>query len=95
MLIRLVRLRLQPDKVDEFLALYAAARPVIVAQPGCQHVQLLRQSDDPTAFATWSVWENVEALERYRTSAFFAHFWPQVKALFRQPAEAISFEEAG
>lgn len=95
MLARLVRMHFQPDKVDEFLALYAVAYPVISAQPGCFSVQLVRQQDDPSAFATWSLWQDAAALEAYRTSAFFLEFWPQVKALFRQPAQAISFDAVG
>jgi quinol monooxygenase YgiN len=92
MLARLVRMRFQPDKVDEFLALYATAQPIIATQPGCHSVQLVRQIDDPSAFATWSLWQDASALEAYRTSAFFLGFWPQVRALFRQPADATSFE---
>lgn len=92
MLTRLVRMRFGPDRVDEFLRLYAANRATIAAQPGCLSVQLLREADDPTAFATWSVWTDAAALEAYRTSAFFRGFWPVVRALFRAPAEAASFE---
>lgn len=95
MLTRLVRMRFQPDRVDAFLALYAVMRPKIVSQPGCRSVQLVREIDDPAAFATWSVWESAAALEAYRTSAFFRQYWPQVRALFRQPAEAVSFELVG
>ncbi len=92
MLTRLVRMYFQPDKVDEFLAFYEQLRPKIAQQPGCISVQLLRQTDDPAAFATWSVWESAAALDAYRTSAFFKSFWPQVRTWFRQPAEAVSFE---
>ncbi len=89
---RLVRIYFQPDKVDEFLAFYQQLRPQIARQPGCISVQLLRQANDPAAFATWSVWESQAALDAYRTSEFFRSFWPQVKTWFRQPAEAVSFD---
>lgn len=92
MLTRLVRMRFQPSHVDQFLALYATMRPAIVSQPGCLSVQLVRELDDPASFATWSTWESTAALDAYRTSAFFRQYWPQVRALFRQPAEAVSFE---
>lgn len=92
MLTRLVRMRFQPDQVEAFLALYTMMRPRIVSQPGCLSVQLVREIDDPAAFATWSTWESAAALEAYRTSVFFRQYWPQVRALFRQPAEAVSFE---
>lgn len=92
MLSRLVRMRFQPDQVETFLALYVTMRTKIVSQPGCLSVQLVREIDDPAAFATWSTWESAAALDAYRTSAFFRQYWPQVRVLFRQPAEAISFE---
>jgi quinol monooxygenase YgiN len=38
------------------------------------------------------MWDNAAALDAYRTGAFFRSFWPEVKALFRAPAEAVSFE---
>lgn len=92
MLTRLVRMYFRPEEVEAFLELYRAARPRIVAQPGCYGVQLLRQHDDPAAFATWSTWEDAAALDAYRTSPFFVEFWPQVRALFRTPPEAASFD---
>lgn len=93
MVLRLVRMRFQPDQVETFLRLYAANAAAIAGQPGCLGVQLVRQMDDPAAFATWSRWESTAALDAYRTGPFFVQFWPQVKALFRSPPEAVSFEE--
>ncbi len=93
MLIRLVRMRFRSEEVERFLALYDQAYPIIVGQPGCRSVQLVREIDDPAAFATWSVWDDAAALDAYRRSAFFRGFWPEVKALFRAPAQAVSFEE--
>ncbi len=92
MLARLVRMRFKPEHVETFLALYAEARPRIQAQPGCLGVQLARETRDPAAFATWSLWEDAAALERYRASEFFTTFWPRVRALFRESPEAVSFE---
>lgn len=92
MLIRLVRMHFRPEAVDAFLALYATARPIITSQPGCFSVQLVRERDDSAAFATWSTWADAAALDAYRASAFFRGFWPQVRVLFRQPAEVVSYE---
>lgn len=92
MLIRLVRMYIHSEEVAAFLSLYKEARPIIVGQRGCQSVLLAQQIDDPTAFTTWSMWDDAAALDAYRTSDFFRGFWPQVRALFRAPAEAVSFE---
>jgi quinol monooxygenase YgiN len=92
MLTRLVRMYIQPERVEDFVLFYEQIRPQIARQPGCVSVQLLRQADDPSAFATWSIWESSAALDAYRSSEVFRSFWPQVKRWFRQPAEAVSFE---
>jgi len=92
-IVRLVRMRFRPEEVERFLALYERAYPVIVGQPGCRSVQLVREVNDPAAFATWSVWNDGASLDAYRRSPFFRSFWPEVKALFCAPAEAVSFEE--
>ena len=93
MLIRLVRMYFRPDEVERFLTMYEQTRPIIASQPGCRSVQLVRQIDDPAAFATWSIWDDQAALDAYRRSEFFRSFWPEVRALFRAPAEAVSFEQ--
>ncbi len=43
MIVRLVRMRFRPEEVERFLALYERAYPVIVGQPGCRSVQLVRE----------------------------------------------------
>ncbi len=93
MLMRLVRMYIRAEEVAAFLKLYKEARSIIIAQAGCRSVLLMQQIDDPTAFATWSVWDDATALDAYRTSDFFRRFWPEVRALFRAPAEAVSFEQ--
>lgn len=93
MVLRFVRMRFRPEEVEQFVALYEGAYPLIAGQPGCRSVQLIRELDDPAAFATWSVWDDEAALDAYRASPFFRRFWPEVRALFRAPAEAVSFEQ--
>ena len=92
MIVRLVRLKFAPENVEEFLEFYARSEPAIRAQEGCLALSLLRETGDPGSFATWSTWQSGRDLQRYRRSEFFRGFWPTVKALLREPAEAASFE---
>lgn len=78
-------------EVEQFTRLYHAARPTILAQPGCQSVILVQDIERPTVFVTWSVWDDEAALEAYRTSAFFQDFWPNVRALFDAPPRVQTF----
>lgn len=93
MIVRLVRLKFPPEHVATFLEFYAQSEPSIRAQPGCLSLALVRETGDPDAFATWSAWRSGRDLQAYRRSDFFRSFWPTVKSLLREPADAVSFEQ--
>ncbi len=91
MLIRLVQMTFQPERVGDFLAFYPSVAERIRAFPGCAHLEFLQDADDPTAFATYSHWDSAEALEAYRRSDLFRPTWAHIKPWFAKPAEATSF----
>ena len=90
MLIRVVRMTFQPDGVGPFLDLFRASRPLIRAFPGCLHLELCRDADDPNVFCTYSHWESGLALEAYRQSELFLSTWARTKSLFAAKAHAFS-----
>ncbi|MCB9169171.1 MAG: antibiotic biosynthesis monooxygenase [Flavobacteriales bacterium] len=92
MIIRLVRMTFRAEAVDRFLTLFEDWRHRIIAMPGCTHLELLQDIDDPRVFTTYSQWRTLEDLDRYRGSEVFASVWPVVKSLFEAPAEAWSNE---
>lgn len=92
MIVRLVRLKFAPEHVEGFLEFFARSEQAIRHQEGCLSLSLLRETGDPAAFATWSTWRSGRDLQRYRRSDFFRSFWPTVKSLLREPAEAVSYD---
>ncbi len=90
MLIRVVRMTFRPDGVDPFLSLFRASRPLIRAFPGCQHLELWRDADNPNVFCTYSYWESETALEAYRKSELFRGTWVRTNPLFSLKAQAFS-----
>ncbi len=90
MLIRVVRMTFRPDGVAPFLDLFAASRPLIRAFPGCRHLELWRDADQPEVFCTYSHWESEAALEAYRQSELFRSTWARTKPLFAAKAQAFS-----
>jgi quinol monooxygenase YgiN len=91
MLIRIVRMTFTPDAVDTFLAQFDASAPKIRAFPGCHHLELWRDVDDPHVCTTHSHWENEAALDRYRNSDLFKSTWATVKPLFADRPTAQSY----
>ncbi len=88
---RIVTLKLQPEKVNDFIALFDAAKPTIMAMPGCEFVELILDPNDPHTIETQSSWEQESDLENYRNSDFFLTTWRKVKPLFASKASAVSY----
>lgn len=92
MLIRLVHMTFQPEKVDTFLALFEQVKPIIETFEGCDKVLLLQNKNKLNAFSTLSYWENENALEKYRESLFFEETWRKTKSLFAEKPLAVSYQ---
>jgi heme oxygenase (mycobilin-producing) len=90
MLIRIVRMHFTESGVDEFLAIFNHNKKQIRDFPGCTHLELLRDSEDPSIFFTLSHWDNHASLERYRQSELFNTVWGTVKTLFAERTQAFS-----
>lgn len=93
MILRLVGLPVDPERVSELERAFAIAQPRIVALPGCHQVSLLRTGDDNTAdFITLSVWDGREDLEAYRRGALFKEIWPAIRATLRNRPWAKTYD---
>lgn len=92
MLIRIVRMTFQPDKVADFLAIFRSSQPLIRNFSGCQHLELLQDLQHPAVYSTLSHWESADALENYRQSELFRKTWAQTKVLFGDKPEAFSYQ---
>lgn len=92
MIVRVVKMTFRPEEVQRFQDLFEGWRHRIIAFPGCRHLQLLHDMDDPRVFFTYSEWDGPADLEAYRRSEVFAGVWPVVKGLFAAPAQAWSVQ---
>jgi len=82
----------QPDKVEDFLEIFDQSKLKIRAMPGCHHLELLRDIDKPHVFMTYSIWDDVTALDDYRNSELFKSTWAKTKVLFADKPLAYSVE---
>ena len=92
MLIRIVRMHFTEAGVEEFLEIFNAHKTAIRNFPGCSHLQLLKDAEDPNCYTTLSHWDKLESLESYRKSELFAEVWSRVKSLFSERTQAFSLE---
>lgn len=93
MLVRIVRLTFAPEHLAAFHALFEATSPQIRAQPGCHHLELLRDARYPNVCATLSRWTDADALDAYRHSELFRETWRKTRTWFAAPPVAQSFSQ--
>ena len=93
MIIRIVRMHFTEAGVEEFLEIFHRNKEAIRNFSGCSHLQLLKDHDDPTCFATLSHWEDTTFLDSYRKSELFSQVWGRVKTLFSERSNAFSLEK--
>jgi autoinducer 2-degrading protein len=93
MLIRIVKLHFQEDKIDGFLEFFETVKHKVNEFPGCLGMKLLRDLNEPNIVMTYSHWENERDLAHYRTSETFGEIWPKIKPWFSEKPEAWSVKE--
>ncbi len=93
MIIRVVRMTFQQDRIDDFLMLFNEYKEAIRNQPGCTHLELWKDINQPNSYSTYSNWETEEDLNNYRHSETFGKVWPATKALFSDKTVAYSHEQ--
>lgn len=93
MIIRIVKMTFQPEKVNEFLEIFNESKQLIRNMPGCSHLELLNDTNSANIFFTYSYWNSENDLNNYRNSEVFSKVWKSTKALFIAKAEAWSVEQ--
>jgi heme-degrading monooxygenase HmoA len=93
MIIRIVKMTFQTEKVSEFQQLFIESKELIRNMPGCSHLELLNDINTPEIFFTYSYWNSENDLNNYRNSEVFANVWSRTKVLFSAKPEAWSVEQ--
>ena|ERR1700749_536971 len=90
MIIRIVKMTFQPEKVNEFVTVFNDSKQLIRNMNGCRHLELLNDINSPATFFTYSYWDSENDLNNYRESLLFQNIWKKTKVLFSAKAEAWS-----
>lgn len=93
-LIRIVRMTFKEEEIDNFLSVFNESKEKIRSFKGCKHLELHKDYSAPNIFSTYSIWEDEEALNGYRTSDLFKGVWSKTKPLFSEKAVAFSNKRA-
>lgn len=90
MLVRIVKLSIEPSRIEEFLANFEASKTKIRNFEGCNFLELYRDQNNTDIFFTYSYWNSENDLENYRHSELFKGIWAKTKPMFNAKPEAWS-----
>lgn len=93
MLVRIVKMSFNSDKIDEFLSNFEANKTKIRHFEGCKFLELYRDKDNTNIFFTYSYWVSENDLNAYRDSDLFKGVWAKTKPLFNAKPEAWSVDK--
>ena len=93
MLVRIVKLTFQEDKIADFLNNFNEIKHQIRRFEGNEFLELYQDKQYIRVFFTYSYWKDEAALEKYRKSALFNEVWSYTKTLFADKPEAWSVDK--
>lgn len=93
MIIRIVKLSISSIHIDDFKNLFKQNKNKILNFEGCYHVELLNENSNENIFFTYSHWEQISDLEKYRESPTFKEIWEKTKTYFCDKPEAWSLNK--
>ncbi|MDA8889402.1 antibiotic biosynthesis monooxygenase [Cyclobacteriaceae bacterium] len=77
MLLRIVRMGFQEEKVLDFQKLFKNIKDKLSDFKGCQSIHLYRDQDQFNVFYTHSHWLSVDHLNKYKASFFLKRLGPR------------------
>jgi heme-degrading monooxygenase HmoA len=81
--VRIVSLKIQEDKLDEFKKVYLEkVIPALKETDGCRHVFLTESINEKDEFISVTIWDNKEYADNYETSGRFDELIGMVKHTF-------------
>ncbi len=92
MLVRVVKLTFQEDKIASFLAFFNTINTKVSSFENCYGMRLMQDVKNPAIIFTYSNWKDEAALNNYRDSELFQGVWSTIKPWFAQKAEAWSLD---
>ena len=82
----------EKENIPSFEHIFRTSSPHIRTFPGCMHLELLQDRENPEVFFTYSHWNTEADLQAYWDSDFFREVWGRTRKLFAEPPRAWSLD---
>ena len=93
MFVRIVKMSFHSEHIVLFQSIFEEKKEFIRSSEGCKLLELYQDKTNPGIFFTYSYWNEVQDLEKYRNSDLFKTVWAKTKVLFNDKPEAWSVDK--
>lgn len=93
MLVRIVKMQFEIEKINAFKALFEEHKNKIRNVEGCLFLELYQDLNNKSIFFTYSYWKDESCLNKYRKSELFNQIWKETKKGFNAKPEAWSVQK--
>ncbi len=85
--ILMVRIKVKPERLDDFIAeMIGDAKGSVMNEPGCRRFDIVQDVDDPTSLALCEVYNDADAIDDHRTRPHYIK-WREATADWHESIE--------
>ena len=93
MLIRVLTMRVHPDKVDDWMRFTREIGfPGMLAQPGCRHIGRLHRHGAAAEYQVVTIWDSLADLERFKASDAMRELSAKASGLTIPPYDEVLYD---
>ncbi len=93
MIVRIVKLIIDVEELETFLAHFTEYAPKVRGMKGCNHLEVFKDINNPGVCFTYSKWDSEEDLINYKETEVFKIIWKFAKSKFAGKPEAWSVDK--
>jgi autoinducer 2-degrading protein len=86
-----VHVRVQAEKVSEFISATLANARASVQEPGIARFDVVQSNDDPTRFVLVEVYKSADAPDAHKRTAHYATWRDRVADMMAEPRSSVKF----
>jgi quinol monooxygenase YgiN len=94
MLVRVLTMRVRPERLEDWLRYTRdIGFPGMLAQPGCRGIWRLREHGAEDAYQVVTLWDDLDALNRFKTSPAMADLGAKAAGLTVPPHREALYDQ--
>jgi heme-degrading monooxygenase HmoA len=94
-IVRMIYVKVDPDQIEKAQRVWKEhCAPLMIKEPGCVSEKLLKCTDEPGEFISYSEWDNQESIDRYRRGAAHEEIKKHTGSLRSDRPTVKRYEEA-